>query len=154
MLYAAECNVTYSIFTSLLSTRRIRVHNLIVIWEACASLCPALFRPVYICPISMTPSSPTTSKRLSLTSVEWQHTSPNRLMTAARKRAGLRKNATEINQPRFTLWDCFKKFRVSDDLTLLHFRHTVRFLGLAPEVGASVHAGYVEEGYALQRHVA
>lgn len=49
-----------------------------------------------------------------------------------------------------TLWDCFKKLRVSDDLTVLHLWHAIRFLGLAPEVGAPMHAGYVEDSYALQ----
>lgn len=53
-----------------------------------------------------------------------------------------------------TLWDRFKEFRVSDDLTVLNLWHAVRFLGLAPEVGASVHAWYVEDSYALQRRVA
>lgn len=53
-----------------------------------------------------------------------------------------------------TLWDCFEKFRVRDDPVLLHLWWTVIFLGFTPEVGAAVHAGYVEDSYALQRHVA
>lgn len=53
-----------------------------------------------------------------------------------------------------TLGDCFEKVGVSDDPTLLQLWQTVRFLGFTPEVGAAVHAGYVEDGYALQTHVA
>lgn len=102
----------------------------------------------------MTPSSPTTSKRLSLMSVEWQHTliKFKQVCTATHKEAGLWKNA--FTQPCLTLWNYFKKFRVGDDLTVLHLWHIIRFLGLTPEVGASVHAGYVEDSYALQRHAA
>lgn len=58
------------------------------------------------------------------------------------------------NQSSLTLWNCFKKFRVSDNLTVFHVWHTVRLLELAPEVGASVYAGYVEDSYGLQRHAA
>lgn len=58
------------------------------------------------------------------------------------------------NQPSLTLWDRFEKFRVSDDLTMLRLCHTVRLLGFAPEVGASVYAGYVEDSDALQRQTA
>lgn len=53
-----------------------------------------------------------------------------------------------------TLGDCFEKVGVSDDPALLHLWQTVHFLGFTPEVGAAVHAGYVEDGYALQTHVA
>lgn len=100
----------------------------------------------------MTPSSPTTSKSLSLISVKWQHTPIKFKQVGQSCMQGLWQNA--FTQPCLTLWDCFKKFRVSDDLTVLHLWHTIGFLGLAPEVGASVHAGYVEDSYALQRHAA
>lgn len=50
--------------------------------------------------------------------------------------------------------DCFKKFRVSDNFTVLHSWPAIRLLGLAPKVGASMHAGYVEDSYALKRHAA
>lgn len=58
------------------------------------------------------------------------------------------------NRPSLTLWDFLKKFRVSDNLIGLHLWHTIRLLGLAPEIGASVHAGNVEDSYALKRHAA
>lgn len=93
----------------------------------------------------MTPSNPTTSKRLSLISVERWHT-PFR-----------RTPVTEEGSSRITgltLRDCFEKFRVRDDRTLLHLWGAIRFLGFPPEVGATVHAGYVEDSYALQRCVA
>lgn len=37
---------------------------------------------------------------------------------------------------------------------MLRLERSVRLLGFAPEVGASVHAGYVEDSYALQRPTA
>lgn len=70
--------------------------------------------------------------------------------------AGLQKQKKPISEPEpsLTLGDCFQKFRVSDDLTVLHLWHTVQFLGLAPEVGAPVHAGYVEDGKSLHLQAA
>lgn len=53
-----------------------------------------------------------------------------------------------------TLWGCFEKFVVGNDPILLHLWQPIRFFGFTPEVGAAVHAGYVEDSYALQRHVA
>lgn len=65
-----------------------------------------------------------------------------------------RRAKTSRNLSGLTLWDCFEKFRVRDDPNLLHLWWTIRFLGFTPEVGATVHAGYVEDSYALQRYVA
>lgn len=53
-----------------------------------------------------------------------------------------------------TLRDSFQKFRVSDHVTVLHLWHVIMFLGLAPQVGPTVHAGYVKDRYPLQRHAA
>lgn len=69
-------------------------------------------------------------------------------------RKGLSTTSGCHKKPSLTLRDRFEKFRVSDDLTLLHLLHAVRLLGLTPEIGASVHAGYIEDSYALQRHAA
>lgn len=48
-----------------------------------------------------------------------------------------------------TLSDGFKEFWVSDDLALPDLWHAIGFLRFSPKVGASVYAGYVENGYAL-----
>lgn len=66
-----------------------------------------------------------------------------------KKRAKMSQNLSGL-----TLWDCFEKLKVRDDPTLLHLWWTIRFLGFTPEVGATVHAGYVEDSDALQRYVA
>lgn len=55
----------------------------------------------------------------------------------------------ECKQLSLTLGNYFQSFRVSDNLTLLQPCHAIRLLRLTPEVGASVHAGYVEDSYAL-----
>ena len=53
-----------------------------------------------------------------------------------------------------TLRACLKQLPVGDDLRRLVQRMMagfVRLLRLAPEVGAAVHAGYVDHCYAFQR---
>lgn len=81
-------------------------------------------------------------------STRTHHSGPNASITATCMKRRV-KTSRDL-----TLWDCFEKVGVSDDPTLLHLWQTVRFLGFTPEVGAAVHAGYVEDGYALQTHVA
>lgn len=58
------CDISASLYMS----QHVANTHLIVICEVFASLI-ALLSPVYICPISMAPSRPTTSKRRSLRSV-------------------------------------------------------------------------------------
>lgn len=70
---------------------------------------------------------------------------------ANRRRGELKRHVTRWG---LTLWDCFEKFRVRDDTILVHLWWAIGFLGFTPEVGATVHAGNVEDSYALQRHVA
>lgn len=94
---------------------------------------------------------PPSACRLYLCSEHTNHSGRNMSITATRV-----KSRAEISHGLrgLTLWDCFEKFGVGHDPILLHLWQTIRFLGFTPEVGAAVHAGYVEDSYALQRHVA
>lgn len=94
---------------------------------------------------------PPSACRLYLWSEHTHHPGRNMSITATRV-----KSRAEMSHGLrgLTLWDCFEKFGAGNDPILLHLWQTIRFLGFTPEVGAAVHAGYVEDSYALQRHVA